>query len=344
MLEIRNTWFRYVKGEFTLKNINLKLSEGEVAAVIGPNGSGKTTLLLIASGLLKPDKGEVLFQGKPLIKQLPRARAKIGIVFQDPDDQLFNSTVYDEIAFALRQLRLNEEAVDLHVRNIASKFGIMEILNRPPYKLSEGEKKIVALASVLVYKPEILMLDEPTANISYKYVEKIKQIINEMKSTGKAILITSHNVEFVAEIADRVYILNHGEIIAEGRSEEILTNEGILEMAEMEMPIATQISKALKINSNGKHPLTATELIITLNSTPNSSDAILPTINVTPAEPSPDMIISSIFLLIDRFADMPIINPVSANAVAAKRSDVMIAINIGKPRKYGRSGTKAPNA
>jgi len=199
--------------------------------------------------------------GKPPIKQLPRARAKIGIVFQDLDGQQFNSTVYNEIAFALRQLRLNEEAVDLHMRNIASKFGIMEILNRPPYKLSEGEKKIVALASVLVYKPEILMLDEPTANISYKYVKKIKQIINEMKSTGKAILITSHNVEFVA---DRVYILNHGEIIAEGRSKEILTNEGILEMAEMKMPIATQTSKALKINSNGKYPLTATELIIIL--------------------------------------------------------------------------------
>ncbi len=263
MLRIMNVWFRYSrKSDYVLRNINLNLNKGEVLAIIGPNGSGKTTLLMIAGGLIKPERGEVFFNDKPLMKQIPEARRRIGILFQDPNDQLFNPTVYDEIAFALRQLKYSEDEVKLAVYEIAEQFNIKELLNRPPYKLSEGEKKIVALASILIYRPELLLLDEPTSNISSKYIDKIENLIMEMKSENKAVIITSHNLDFIASIADRICLINKGEIIAEGETSEILFNEEALRKVELKPPLIIQISKALNLSLNGKPPLTLDELIM----------------------------------------------------------------------------------
>lgn len=247
LLEVRGVWFSYPGGSFTLRNVSFYSDSGEVVAIVGPIGCGKTTLLLIASGLIKPDRGEVLFRGVSLEKQLPMVRRNIGFVFQDPDDQLFNPTVFDELAFSLRQLGYSEGEVDGLVRDFAGRFGLDELLNRSPYKLSSGEKKKVALASVLIYGPELLFLDEPTSNLSASVCREIESIILNMKKTGKSIVVASHNVEFVMRVADRVYVMYNGEVVGGGSIADVIGDVDLLRVADMESPLAVEILRFLGV-------------------------------------------------------------------------------------------------
>ena len=259
LLEVLNVYFSYPGGVEALKEVSLKAKRGEIIAVTGPNGCGKTTLLLIASGLLKPDKGKVLFNGVPLDDQLPYVRRKIGIVFQNPDDQIFNSTVYDEIAFALRQLDMKEEEVVKKVEEVALRLGINDILRRSPYRLSLGEKKKVALASILVYEPELVLLDEPTANLSYKIIEEIENIIFELRKEGKTVVVASHDVDFIARIADTVYVLSAGEVVGLGKARKVLLDESLLSKAELVPPLIARVAKLL-FDRRNPLPLTLEEL------------------------------------------------------------------------------------
>lgn len=260
MLKVENVYFKYPDGVEVLKNISLTASRGEVVAIIGPNGSGKTTLLMIAAGLLEPSKGLVLLNDKPLKKQLPEARRRIGLVFQDPDDQLFNPTVYDEIAFTLRQLLPTEKDVDIRVNEVAEKFKLGNILDKPPYKLSIGEKRRVTLASILAYNPEVLLLDEPTANLSSKYIEEVEGIIVEAREASKTIIVASHDVEFIARVADRIYILTNGTTIGGLSAKSILMDESLLALADMKPPLVLQTLRLLKINL-GEEALTIKDLL-----------------------------------------------------------------------------------
>ncbi|MEM1547172.1 MAG: ABC transporter ATP-binding protein [Candidatus Methanomethylicia archaeon] len=264
MLRVENVCFKYPGGVEVLKNVSFTASRGEVVAVVGPNGSGKTTLLMIAAGLLEPSKGLVLLDNKPLKEQLPEARRRIGLVFQDPDDQLFNPTVYDEIAFTLRQLLHTEKDVDKRVSEVAWKFNLVDILDKPPYKLSIGEKRRVTLASIIAYDPEVLLLDEPTANLSSKYVEEIEEILIEARENYKMIIVASHDVEFIARIADRIYILNNGVTVGGLNAKSILTNESLLALADMKPPLVLQALRLLKINLE-EEPLTIKDLLKKLN-------------------------------------------------------------------------------
>ncbi len=258
-LKVEDVAFSYPGGVEVLKKASFSVGKGEVVAIIGPNGSGKTTLLMISAGLLKPKRGRVLLDGEPLEKQLPEARRKIGLVFQDPDDQLFNPTVYDEISFAPRQLLPSKEEVRNVVFKVAEELGIKHLLDRPPYKLSVGEKRKVALASVLVYNPEILLLDEPTANLSASFVEELEQIIMEKRRLGKAIVVASHDVEFIARVADRVYVLSRGVTYGGSSARKVLTDEKLLALADMKPPLIHQAAKTLGLNLR-EPPLTLKEL------------------------------------------------------------------------------------
>lgn len=259
-LELRNVHYVYPGNIEALKGVSINVSKSEVVAIIGPNGCGKTTLLLVAAGLLDPNEGEVLIDGRELKNMLPDIRRKIGILFQDPDDQLFNPTVYDELAFGLKQLKFSNDEIESKVKTIAKLFEIEGILERQPYRLSFGEKKIVALASILVYDPEILLFDEPTSNLSFKYLRKIENVVSNAKINNKAVIIASHNVEFVAKVADRIYVLNEGKVIGEGTVKKVLTNEKLLALADMEPPIAFKIAKQLKLKPC-KTPITIDELL-----------------------------------------------------------------------------------
>lgn len=209
-------WFRYSKEEdYVLRGTELELNESELTIVKGPNGSGKTTLILVAAGLLKPEKGEVLLEGKPIHEQLLIARRKIGVTFQDPDDQFFNATVYDEIAFALRQLKICESEVKARVTEITRELGIEHLLSKPPYRLSGGEKIKVALASILVYEPEILLLDEPTAYLTPESKEEVMKILKKLKERGRSILIATNDSDIIKYSVGKVLKMIDGRLFAE---------------------------------------------------------------------------------------------------------------------------------
>ena len=217
LLELRNIWFRYPSmKQYVLKNLNLKLEKGTIYFITGPNGAGKTTLILVAAGLLKPEKGDVLFNGKSLYDQLPEARRYFGVLFQNPESMLFNPTVYDEVSYGLRQIVNDPDKIRDKVEKTLLKLGInSKYLDRYIYSLSYGEKKLIAFASIISYEPKILLLDEPFTNLSEKYREKIVEILLHMRSERKAILIVGHLTDAPLEFIDVVYQLN------EGRLEEI---------------------------------------------------------------------------------------------------------------------------
>jgi len=236
IIEVQNVSYSYGGEIVALENVSIKVPKGSVTVILGPNGSGKTTLLLICAGLLRPQKGKVLFEGEDIFTSSRNVRSEIGIVFQDPDDQLFNLTVYEEISFGLKQLGFSREAIRKRVEEIARKLAIMHLLNRNPFKLSYGEKKLVVLASILATNPEVLILDEPTANLSNYYREKITEIIREYKKVEKTTIIATHDEIFGLENADHLYLLNSGRIVAGGSVVDILREPDILEEVGMSHP------------------------------------------------------------------------------------------------------------
>ena len=215
ILELKNIWFKYPGMEnYVLKGISLELESGKTYFVTGPNGAGKTTLLMVAAGLLKPEKGEVIFQGKQLSKQLPEARRHIGVLFQNPEAMLFNPIVYDEVAYGLRQILSSQEEIDRKVKDAIRKIGLSEnILHRLVHRLSYGEKKLVAFASIISYDPKVLLLDEPFTNLSYENIEHVVSVILDFKSRGKAILIVGHDGSGVREnVIDKKFYLFDGKL------------------------------------------------------------------------------------------------------------------------------------
>ncbi len=214
LLEAKKIWYKYPRtDQWVLKDLDIALEKHKVILVTGPNGAGKTTLILILAGLLEPQKGEVLLHGKPLKQQLPEARRYIGVLFQNPETMLFNPIVYDEIAFAPRQLLDNEEIIEKRIHSVLEQIGLnKEYLNKHTFKLSYGEKKLIAIASILSYDPEILLLDEPLTNLSRKYKDKILELIKNWREQGKAILIASHDIEEYINIYDYCYILRSGKL------------------------------------------------------------------------------------------------------------------------------------
>ncbi len=227
VLELRNVSYVYPNNVVALSNVSAVFSEGEVTCVMGPGGSGKTTLLLVASCILSPVSGEVLLDGAPLCSLLPGARRRIGVLFQDPDDMLFNPTVYDELAYALRQLAIDEAKVMDAVMELSKMLGISHLLKRSTFTLSGGEKRKVALASILAYNPDVLLLDEPTGDLSIKDRLSLLKLLRKMKTLGKTIVIATHDYAFAKNIADQVLVLNSGRVVAKGGL-EVLTREVFL--------------------------------------------------------------------------------------------------------------------
>ncbi len=215
LLKLVNIWYKYPgTDQYALKNIDLELYRGKTYLVTGPNGAGKSTLLMIMAGLLKPVKGQVLFRDKPLDEQIPSIRRFFGLLFQNPEDMLFNPRVYDEIAFALRQLLRDEEEVREKILGIIGELGIPQnILDKPVHMLSYGEKKLVALASILVYDPLIILLDEPYTNLADKYIEKINKYVLRARENGKTIVIASHRYYVDKELFDEEIYIEKGEIL-----------------------------------------------------------------------------------------------------------------------------------
>ena len=253
VLACSGVWFRYPDGTQALRGVSCSVLKGEVVALLGPNGAGKTTLLLVLAGLLEPQEGEVFFRGRRARELGPELRRHVGLVFQDPDDQLFCPTVYDDIAFALRQLGWDEAAVRERVLRVASQLGLTHLLARPPYRLSYGEKKKVALATVLAYGPEVLLLDEPTAFLSPRYTAFLKQFLLEGKREGRSCVLATQDVDLAYEVADYIYVLVGGRVVGEGTPGQVFSDDELLELAELRKPVAL-LSDLLARTTRGHSP------------------------------------------------------------------------------------------
>jgi energy-coupling factor transport system ATP-binding protein len=242
MIEVEDVYFSYPSGVEALKGVSLNIKNGEFIAIMGQNGAGKTTLVKHFNGLLKPTKGKVqvdeVLTTKTSVATLAR---NVGFVFQNPDHQLFSETVEEEIAFGLRNFGFKETIVKTRVTWALNLLGLTQYRKTSPFMLSGGERKRVALASVLAWNPKTLILDEPTIGQDYQQKEKLRQFIMQMKTQEKTVIIVTHDVEFVAECNPRVLLMREGKILADGEARKILTNTQLLTQASIVPPQIAQI-------------------------------------------------------------------------------------------------------
>ncbi len=229
VFELRDVSFRYHDIP-AIDNLSLSIAPGERVALLGANGSGKSTLLQLLDALIFPSSGEVRFHGEPLEERRISLefRRRVGLVFQSPDVQLFNPTVFDEIAFGPLQLGWTKDETLRRIDEALEMMEIAHLRSRPPHQLSGGEKKRVALASVLVLDPEVLLLDEPTAALDPRSQGQIIELLRD-SSHNRTAVIATHDLDLAAEIADRCVVLNRGCVVADGATRDILRDEASLE-------------------------------------------------------------------------------------------------------------------
>ena len=254
MLAVDNVHFNYSSNIEALKGVSLAVEDGEFVAIMGQNGAGKTTLVKHFNGLLKPASGRVLVDGVETTKTSVAALAKtVGFVFQNPDHQLFSETVDEEIAFALKNFGYAPDVIQKRIEWAVNLLGIAQYRKTSPFMLSGGERKRVALASVLAWDPKMLILDEPTIGQDHLQKENLRQFIMQLQSQGKTIVIVTHDVEFVAECNPRVVLMREGKIAADGEGKEILTNPQVLEESSIVLPQIAQIFSMLNASDLPKN-------------------------------------------------------------------------------------------
>jgi cobalt/nickel transport system ATP-binding protein len=232
-LEVSKLHFSYPDGYLALCGVSFYVSPGEKVALVGPNGAGKSTLLLHFNGTLR-DRGEVLVCGKPVQNDtLGEVRAAVGLVFQDPDDQLFSPTVFEDVAFGPLYMGLSEAEVQERVERALRAVGMGDVVGRVSHHLSNGEKKRVAIATVLAMEPEILVLDEPTSGLDPRARRGLINLLQELPQT---MLVSTHDMRLVDELFGRTIVLDSGEIVFDGSTQELLLDLNFLEGHGLEAP------------------------------------------------------------------------------------------------------------
>lgn len=238
IVEVKNLDHTYPDGTVALRNVSFRITHGESVAIIGANGAGKSTLLLHLNGHLTPTSGEIRIGDFPLTKAtLPAVRRTVGMVFQDPDDQLFMPTVYDDVAFGPLNLGLPEKDIEERVSRALEKVDASHLAAKPPYHLSAGEKKRVSIATVLSMSPDILVMDEPSSGLDPFSRRQILTLLKEFSHTR---ILTSHDLDMVMELCKRVIVLHQGEIKADGPALEIFGNQDLLSECRLEKPLSMQ--------------------------------------------------------------------------------------------------------
>ncbi|WP_303247630.1 ATP-binding cassette domain-containing protein [uncultured Methanobrevibacter sp.] len=263
MLKVKDVFYSYDDGTTALNGINLEVKKGEIVALLGKNGAGKSTLFLQFNGILRPDSGEILIDGKQLKynkKSLVNARQKVGIVFQNPDDQIFAPTVEEDVAFGPLNLKLPIDEVRKRVTDALRRVGMEGFEKKAPHYLSGGQKKRIAIAGILAMKPEIMILDEPMAGLDPVGAAKIINLLKELNEEGITILISTHDVNIIQDYVDKIFVINDGEIIGDGCPEDIFSKKDLLKKAHLKLPIIARLFEKLEDNNiiqcNGEYPLT----------------------------------------------------------------------------------------
>lgn len=249
LMKIENVDFSYSDGKQALTNVNMSVYAGEKLAVMGENGAGKSTLFLNMNGILRPTAGRIFFDGAPVEygrRGLIALRKKVGIVFQDPDNQIFASTVLGEISFGPLNLGMDKALVQKQVEKTAAYLGISDLLDKPPHYLSGGQKKLVSIADVLVMEPDIIIFDEPTAALDPCNTKKFENILTELADKGKTVILSSHDVDFAFEWADRVAVFSGSRLEMCDVPQKVFADEALLKRASLKKPSVITIFEKLK--------------------------------------------------------------------------------------------------
>ena len=237
MLEFRNVSFSYEPGTPVIDNLSFHIRQGETVGLIGANGAGKSTIMKLMLGLL-PAQGEILVEGMPVTKQnLSVIRQKIGFVLQDSDNQMFMPTVYEDMIFGPRNYGLTREEADARVDRVLKELGLESLKHRHNHKISGGEKRMAAIATILAMEPEMIVMDEPSTALDPVNRRRVISTINSRKETK---LIASHDLDMILDTCQRVILLNHGRIVADGEAETVLRDRALLEANRMELPFCLQ--------------------------------------------------------------------------------------------------------
>lgn len=250
MLEVKNLEYTYESGKKVLDGISLSTKNGAITMVIGENGAGKTTLFKNILGLLKRDKGDIIVDGEELRyekKSLLNYRKNVTMVFQDPDNQIFYSNVFDDTAFTLRNLGYDEETVKERVDNALRSANAYELKEMPVHFLSYGQKKRVAIASAIALGAQYILMDEPTAGLDPVSIGILKKTISSI-AKNSSLLISTHDMEFCYEMADYIYVVKDAKIIKEGSKYEIFKDEYVIKRANQELPLCVRVANALGVD------------------------------------------------------------------------------------------------
>ncbi|MDR1993567.1 MAG: ATP-binding cassette domain-containing protein [Nitrososphaerota archaeon] len=267
LFKIENLTHEYSDGTLALNDVTVAFNRAERIALLGANGSGKTTLLNHLNGILKPTHGRIFFDDNPLqydAKSLLALRRRVGFVFQDPNDQLFAPTVKQDVAFGPLNLGYTSEHVKMLVDEALTTVGMLEYVDKPPHFLSGGQKKRVALAGVLAMQPEVIIMDEPTSSLDPIVTSDILHLLLRLnKENGLTLLLATHDVDIVPLFADKLYILNKGEIVSEGSPKKSFSNAELIRKVNLRSPRIAHLFEVLKKEDNlsivDEFPLTISE-------------------------------------------------------------------------------------
>ncbi|WP_124067056.1 ABC transporter ATP-binding protein [Clostridium sp. E02] len=244
-LEVKNLHFSYTEKEEILKGLSMVIDE-RPTAIIGQNGAGKTTFVKLLKGLLKPASGQILFKGKDLSQMTVAALAKdIGLIFQNPDDQIFKNTVLDEVMFGPLQLGLVEKSAEESARKALGMVGLSGIGQMNPYDLGLSDRKLISIAAILAMDTQVVIFDEPTIAQDYQGKERIKRIIRELKKRNKIVISILHDMDFVAETFERAIVFSNGKILLDGDMKTVFGEKEILRQACLEQPNTTKLCHSL---------------------------------------------------------------------------------------------------
>ena len=249
ILEAEHLTYGYDEKRHAIEDLSIAFEEGKTTAILGANGAGKSTLFLHLNGILQPEHGEVRFRGQPISYKkagLRQLRSKVEIVFQNPDDQLFSASVYQDISFGAVNMGLPSEEVHRRVNVVMEQIGITYLKDRPTHSLSFGQKKRVAFAGIMVMQPEVIILDEPTAGLDPRGRDAILETIRTInKARGTTIILVSHSMDEVARSVDRLYVVNDGRLPFAGTPGEVFIHGDELRQIGLNVPQVTQIAQAL---------------------------------------------------------------------------------------------------
>jgi len=249
ILSARGLRYAYSGGIEALRGLDLDVPRGGRLAILGPNGAGKTTLLLHLNGTIRPSAGELLLEGRPAAwdrRSLTRWRTSVGLVLQDPDDQLFAGNVYQDISFGPLNLGLPEDEVRKRVGDALADMRIADLSERPVHMLSGGQKKRVAIAGVLAMRPKVLVLDEPTAGLDSHGVSHLLAALGHLTESGTTIVYTTHDVELACAWSDSVAVFHEGVVIGSGQAGDVLTDGDLLRRAHLRRPLTLDVGLAMK--------------------------------------------------------------------------------------------------